>query len=236
MINELVEYNYNNKTFCAYVSRSHSTTNLPAVLICHAWAGRDNFANQTADRVAKLGYCGIAVDVYGKNIIGNTADEKMSLMQPLLDDRSELQGRLKSAFEKISTLNYIDSDKIAAIGYCFGGLCALDMARINLSLRGVVSVHGNLTRPTNLHNYIINTKTLALHGYLDPLVIKKDVDAFMQECDEAKTDWQFYIYGKAVHGFTNPEAMDHNLGIVYDKATEERSWLAICDFLRESFL
>jgi len=236
MINELVEYRYNNKIFCAYVARAHNTTNLPVVLICHAWAGRDDFANQIADRIAKLGYCGIALDVYGKDILGNTVDEKMSLMQPLLDNREELQGRLKAAFEKISSLNYIDSNKIAAIGYCFGGLCVLDMARIDLNLRGVVSVHGNLTKPSNLQKYIIKNKVLALHGYLDPLVTKDHVDAFMQECDEAKTDWQLYIYGKAVHGFSNPEAMDHNLGIVYDKTTEERSWLAICNFLRESFL
>lgn len=238
MPNELIDYKYNNTVFSAYVAvpDNKSIEKLPAILICHAWAGRDEFANKIADRIAKLGYCGIALDVYGKGVLGHSVDEKMALMQPLIDDRAELQARLNAGFEKISTLNYIALDKISAIGYCFGGLCVLDMARVGLNLKSVISVHGNLSKAGNLQEPNFKAKVLVLHGYLDPLVVKNDFDCFMQELSQAKADWQLYVYGTAQHGFSNPSAQDHELGIVYDEPTEKRSWLAICNFLKESFV
>lgn len=238
MPNELIDYKYNNKVFSAYVAKPElsSAEKLPVVLICHAWAGRDEFANQIAERVAKLGYYGIALDVYGKGVLGHSVDEKMAMMQPLIDDRAELQARLKAGFEKISSLNYIAHDKISAVGYCFGGLCVLDMARVGLNLKSVISVHGNLSKAGNLQESSFKAKVLTLHGYLDSLVVKNDVDCFTQELSQAKVDWQLYIYGTAKHGFSNPAARDHELGIVYDELTEKRSWLAICNFLKESFV
>lgn len=231
---ETLDYNVNDKTFEAFIAKPDGSGVRPVVFICHAWAGRDDFANSIACRMAELGYIGVALDVYGKGILGDTVDEKMALMQPLLDTRAELQLRLKTGVEQVQALDFVDSNNLAAVGFCFGGLCVLDMARVGLNLKAVVSVHGLFGKPNNLSNYKISSKVLALHGHLDPMVTPVDVDSFMQELDGAEADWQINTYGKALHAFTNPEANDHNLGTVYNSDVAQRAWFAIDNFLAKS--
>lgn len=231
---EFIEYSFNNVTLEAYVARPENTHKAKTVLICHAWAGRDQFVVDTANKFAGIGFVGVALDVYGKGVLGDTVDEKMALMQPLLESRAELQGRLQAGLEVIQSQDYVNADNISAIGYCFGGLCVLDMARLNLPLKLVISVHGLFNKPDNISNYTINTKVLALHGHLDPMVQPEAVTEFTQELDAAKADWQINVYGKALHAFTNPEAHDHHLGTVFNQDVANRAWRAITDFLQEA--
>jgi dienelactone hydrolase len=207
----------------------------PAVLISHAWGGRDNFVAQKAIKLAGLGYVGFALDMYGKGILGTSKEENAKLMQPFMDDRAKLQQRIKAALTVAKGLPQVDGDKIAAMGFCFGGLCVLDLARTGVDLQGVVSFHGLLGSPGNTNGNKITAKILALHGRDDPMVPPELVLAFQEEMTKAGVDWQFVSYGNTVHAFTNSVANDPDFGTVYQADADRRSWQAMQNFFAEIF-
>ncbi|MDD5123734.1 dienelactone hydrolase family protein, partial [Methylovulum sp.] len=141
----------------------------PAVLINHARGGRDGFIAEKAEKLAKLGYLGFAVDMYGQGVLGTSQEENSRLMQPFMDDRAMLQKRIQAALSTVRLMPWVDDNKIAAIGFCFGGLCVLDLARTGADIKGVVSFHGLLGAPDNLAGQPIKAKVLALHGHDDPM-------------------------------------------------------------------
>lgn len=205
----------------------------PAVLVVHDWSGRNAFACEKADMLARLGYVGFAVDMYGDGRIGETMDEKMALMQSVLHDRKFLRARIQSALEAVMTLDNVDPQRVAVIGFCFGGLCALELARSGAGVRGAVSFHGLLNRSEDLDNQPIQSKVLVLHGYNDPSVTPDNVNLFCREMTDAGVDWQVHMYGQTVHGFTNPMANDAERGIVYNPVAEKRAFQSMTQFLEE---
>lgn len=207
----------------------------PVVLINHTWAGRDDFVAEKAKKLAALGYVGFAVDMYGKGVLGSSPEENMKLMQPFMADRAMLQKRMKAALAAVKLMPWVDDSKIAAIGFCFGGLCSLDLARTGADIQGVVSFHGLLAAPGNTQGNAVKAKILALHGRDDPLVPVEQVLAFEQEMTEAGADWQLHSYGNTMHGFTNPLANDPAFGAVYQPGADRRSWIAMQNFLTEIF-
>ncbi|TRW89959.1 dienelactone hydrolase family protein [Candidatus Methylobacter oryzae] len=207
----------------------------PAVLINHTWAGRDEFVAEKAKKLAALGYVGFAVDMYGKGVLGSGPEENMKLMQPFMDDRAMLQKRMKAALSAVKLMPWVDDTKIAAIGFCFGGLCSLDLARTGVDIKGVVSFHGLLSAPGNAQGNAIKAKILALHGRDDPLAPAEQVLAFEQEMTEAGADWQLHAYGHTMHAFTNPVANDPARGMLYQPDADRRSWIAMQNFLAEIF-
>ncbi len=207
----------------------------PAVLINHTWVGRDDFVAEKAKNLAALGYVGFAVDMYGKGVLGSGPEENMKLMQPFMADRAMLQKRMKAALSTVKLMPWVDDTKIAAIGFCFGGLCSLDLARTGVDIKGVVSFHGLLTAPGNTQDNAIKAKILALHGRDDPLVPTEQMLAFEQEMTEAGADWQLHTYGNTMHAFTNPVASDPAHGMVYRPNADRRSWIAMQNFLTEIF-
>lgn len=211
------------------------TERRPAVLISHAWGGRDDFVAEKANKLAELGYVGFALDMYGKDVLGNSPEQNSKLMQPFIDDRGLLQKRIKAALSAVRLLPWVDDSKIAAMGFCFGGLCVLDLARAGADLKGVVSFHGLLGAPDNLQSNSIKAKVLALHGHDDPMGPIEQVVAFEQEMTKAGADWQLHTYGHTMHAFTNPKANDPAFGTVYQANADKRSWLAMKNFLAEVF-
>ena len=208
----------------------------PAVIVAHDWSGRNSFACEKAQMLANMGYIGFAIDMYGQGRVGETVDEKQALMQPLANDRRLLRARILAAFDALVTLDEVDNDRIAAIGFCFGGLCVLDLARSGVEIRGAVSFHGLLDKPAELADHAIKAKVLALHGYDDPMAAPKQVNAFCQEMTGAGVDWQVHMYGHTQHAFTNPAAHDETLGTIYNAQAEHRSLRAMTDFLHELFV
>lgn len=206
---------------------------LPAVLIAHAWRGRDEFVCAKARTLAGLGYAAFALDLYGKGILGANTEENARLMQPFMDDRGLLQSRMTAGLETLRQQPEVDSRRIAAMGFCFGGLCVLDLARTGADLRGVVSFHGLFIPPDNLAATRIRAKVLALHGFDDPMVPPEQVLALGRELTAAGADWQIHAYGNTVHAFTNPIANDPAFGTVYDEAADRRSWESLKSFLSE---
>ena len=207
----------------------------PAVLVIHDWSGRNEFACQKAEMIAKMGYLGFAVDMYGRGRLGETVEEKQALMSPLVNDRRLLRARVCAALDAVTAMAEVDNERIAVIGFCFGGLCALDLARSGAEIVGAISFHGLLNKPDELANHPIKAKVLALHGYDDPMVTPAQVNLFCQEMTEANVDWQVHMYGHTQHAFTNPQARDKQLGTIYNAVAARRSMQAMTDFLEELF-
>lgn len=210
-----------------------ATQALPAVLVSHAWMGRDEFACDKARKLAELGYAAFALDLYGKGVIGSGPEENAKLMQPFMDDRTLLQARITTALDAVRSLKEVDGSRIAALGFCFGGLCVLDLARTGADIRGVISFHGLLIPPGNTRGNRIKAKVLVLHGHDDPLAPPEQVLALEKELTEAGADWQVHVYGGTVHAFTNPRANDPAFGTVYKESADRRSWQSMQNFLAE---
>lgn len=231
----LIEYRDGDTLLEGYFAGGSSAAKKPAVIVVHDWSGKNEFAIQKAEKMTALGYAGFALDMYGKGKIGTTKEEKSALIQPLLADRGMLQKRIHAAFATVSKLPGVDHTRIAAIGFCFGGLCVLDLARSGANVAGVVSFHGLLNAPQHASKHKITAKILALHGYDDPMVTHENVITFGNEMTAANADWQLHMYGKTMHAFTNPQANDPDFGTVYNKITDARSWQAMVDFFSEIF-
>ena len=231
-----IDYFDDNVVCRGFVAYEDSIKNpRPCILIAADWSGRSNFFCDKAMQLAAKGYIGFALDVYGNAKLGKTTEEKTKLLNSVLNDRKTVTTRMHSAFMTASALPYVDAAKIAAIGYCFGGLCILDLARSGADLKGVVSFHGNLTAPASPICKRIKAKILVLHGYDDPMVPPLQVQQFAREMTERKADWQIHMYGHTKHGFTNPEAHDQALGLRYNPLADKRSWLSTELFLQEIF-
>ncbi|HVE45095.1 MAG TPA: dienelactone hydrolase family protein [Gammaproteobacteria bacterium] len=216
-----------------YYADCNAANKKPAILVAHDWSGRNAFAMQKAKALAELGYVGFALDMYGKGILGQSKEEKSSLIQPFMQDRQALQQRILAAFEAVKQLPGVDATRIAAIGFCFGGLCVLDLARSGADVRGVVSFHGLLQAPHDVAQPPIKAAILALHGFLDPMATPEQAVAFGNEMTQREADWQLHAYGNTLHAFTNPEANDPSFGTVYNKKSDHRSWQAMQSFLAE---
>ncbi len=211
------------------------TIPMPGILIAHMWGGREDFVCDKARALAELGYAGFALDLYGDARTGSGPEENARLMQPFLDDRSRLQRRMSLSLAAMRQQPMVDPGRTAAIGYCFGGLCVLDLARTGADVTGVVSFHGLLKPPGNTQGNQIRAKVLVLHGHDDPMVPVEDVVALEKELTEAGADWQIHVYGHTMHAFTNPKANDPDFGTVYNPVADRRSWIAMQNFLDEIF-
>lgn len=231
-----VDYTSEGANFEGYFAWNDSAAKpFPCVLISHAWAGPNELEFSRARDLAELGYGAFCLDLYGKGIRGSNPEENAALMQPFLEDRAMLQQRLKASLAVASQQPGVDSSRMVAIGYCFGGLCVLDMARTAADVLGVVSFHGLFQPPGNTDGNKISSKVLALHGWDDPLVRPEMVVDLATELTDAGADWQIHGYGHTLHAFTNPEANDPNNGAMYSAIGDRRSWKAMVDFLEEVF-
>ena len=229
-----LEYRDGDTVLEAHVAWDEAVTgSRPGVLVSHTWAGRGEFEDRKAEQLAELGYVGFALDLYGKGIYGSGPEENASLMQPLLDDRAALQKRMGAALEKLGSLSIVDSDRLAAIGFCFGGLCVLDLMRVEAEIAGVASFHGLLSAPGNTEGNTAKAKVLMLHGWRDPMAPPEQVITFADEMQKLGADWELIAFGEALHAFTNPNAQDPDNGMQYDAQADRRSWAAMRLFLDE---
>lgn len=207
-----------------YACETSNDTKKPLVVVVHDWTGRNELACQKAQIIAQLGYVGFAVDVFGDAKLGKTNEEKTALIQPFMKDRASLLRRLMAGVEAAKKMQHADTSKIAAIGFCFGGLCVLDIARSGADVKAVASFHGLLNAPTDMQTQNIKSRVLALHGFDDPMATHEQVIQFGVEMTSKKADWELNMYGNTMHGFTNPEAHDPVFGTVYNKEAADKAW------------
>ena len=231
---ELLDYQDGETTLQAAVVYPSSTKPAPAVLVAHAWSGRGEDEHHAAQRLAELGYVGIAIDVFGKGVVGDPAGDNTHLISPWLTDRAALLARLKASVSFARQLERVDPKSLAAIGYCFGGVCVLDLARGGVDhLAGVVSLHGLLDGNGLAAGGPIGTKILVEHGWLDPLAPPEKVLAFGEEMTARHADWQLHAHGRAMHAFTNAGANAPDRGMVHEPDADRRSWASTVAFLAE---
>lgn len=207
----------------------------PGILVAHTWGGRSAYEDGKADRLAELGYAAFALDLYGKGVRGSGPEENAALMQPFIDDRAMLLRRLLASLQALQAQPEVDASRVAAIGFCFGGLCVLDIARSGSDLAGVVSFHGLLASPGGPAVRQARARILVLHGWDDPMATPDAVANLAAELTALQADWQIHAYGNTQHAFTNPAANDPQRGTVYDAVADRRSWQAMTNFLDELF-
>ena len=236
MITQHLDYSDGATELEAFVAFEDSDVQKPLVLVAHDWSGRREFACQAAQRLAEMGYVGFALDMYGKGVFGADGDVELnsSLMNPLASDRALLRQRIRAALTAGRNVPQVDPTKVAAMGYCFGGMCVLELARSGADILGVVSIHGILA-PGEVANEAISAKVLCLHGHDDPMVPPEQVLAFQTEMSEAAVDWQVHSYGGTMHAFTNPGANNPDFGTVYNPVAESRTYQSLENFLNEIF-
>ena len=209
---------------------------LPGVLVVHEWKGLDDYAKRRTEQLAELGYVAFAADIYGDGKTTTDSKEAGTWAGGYKQDRALLRARVAAGLATLKAQPGVAQDKIAAMGYCFGGTTVLELARSGAEVAGVISFHGGLDSPAPQDAKNIRAKVLVLHGADDPYVPPDQVAAFETEMREAGVDWQLLAYGNAVHGFTNPaNGGDNRKGAAYNAKADQRSWSAMQQFFAELF-
>jgi dienelactone hydrolase len=209
----------------------------PAVLVIHQWTGLSEYEKRRSRMLAELGYNVFAADVYGAGIRPQPPESGKEAGK-FKGDRELFRARLMAGLEVLKGDERTDGERVAAIGYCFGGTGVLEMARAGAEVAGVVSFHGGLDAAEGMaaKEGGVRAKVLVLHGAADPYVPGEQVAAFEKEMTAAKADWQLVSYGDAVHSFTHKEAGDDaSKGAAYQEAADRRSWEAMKVFFAEIF-
>ena len=206
----------------------------PGVILFPTVMGVSDLELGFARQLVHLGYTGFVADLFGKKFRGAPRDVMMDELKRLRSDRASLRERLLAVLESARGQEAIEPDRIVAIGYCFGGQCALDLARSGADIAGVASFHG-LLDPPGLPPEPIKAKMLVFHGWDDPMAPPEAVVALGHELTQAGADWQIHAFGHVAHGFTNPGATGAIPGVLYNELAAERSWTSLISFLEELF-
>jgi dienelactone hydrolase len=208
----------------------------PGVLVVHEWWGLNDYPKARANQLAELGYIAFCADIFGGGKIATSPDSAKAMVTPFYTDRALLRQRVNAALDVLKRQKGVDPKRIAAIGYCFGGMTVLELARSGADLAAVVSFHGGLATPQPAKKGEIKARVLVCHGADDPHVPAEDVTKFQQEMRDCGADWQFCAYGGAVHAFTNPASgSDPAQGIAYNEAADKRSWKQMLALFSEVF-
>lgn len=211
----------------------------PGVLVVHEWWGLNDYARKRAEMLAGLGYTALAVDMYGDGKTVAHPEDAGKFSSDLMKRFDVAKERFLAAMEFLKQQPTVDSARLAAIGYCFGGGIVLNMARQGVDLKGVASFHGSLTAVRPAQAGIVKAKVLVLHGADDPLVKPEQIEAFKREMADAKVDYRFVSYPGAVHSFTSPEAdalgKRFNLPLAYNEEADKKSWMELRAFLAKIF-
>ncbi|HHM05255.1 MAG TPA: dienelactone hydrolase family protein [Gammaproteobacteria bacterium] len=211
----------------------------PGVLVVHEWWGHNAYARQRARQLAQMGYVALAVDMYGEGRQALHPEDAQKFSSEIARNLPLGEARFKAALELLRRHPLALPDKIAAIGYCFGGGVVLHMARIGTDLQGVVSFHGSLATSQPARPGAVKARILVAHGGADPFVTPAQITGFIQEMNQAGADYTIIVYGGAQHSFTNPAADEYgtrfNLPLKYNRAADLASWRAMAAFLEDVF-
>jgi dienelactone hydrolase len=210
----------------------------PAVLVVHEWWGLNDHARKSADKLAALGYTALAVDMYGDGKTAAHPKEAGAFSKAAFDNFPQSKARFEAAMNALKKQPTVDPSKIAAIGYCFGGGVALNVARQGEDLKGVVTFHGNLMAVQPAQKGMVKAKVLVCQGGADQMTLPQ-VDGFKKEMDAAGADYKVIVYPGATHSWTNPDADEKakqfNLPFKYNPEATQKSWQDMQDFLKDVF-
>lgn len=227
IITKELEYTVNSAPFKGYLAMPAGEEKVPGVLVIHEWWGHNEYARKRARMLAEMGYAAFALDMYGKDKHAEDPTHAKHLMEEAIQS-GELKARFDGALKVLKEEPRVIQDKLAAIGYCFGGNVVLTMAELGEDLKAVVSFHGALPAPAELKPNSIKPDVLVLHGDADQFVSKEAVEKFKEDMKKAEAKFKFVSYPNAKHGFTDPESSKrsemHHIPVGYNKAADEKSW------------
>ncbi|MEM6820963.1 MAG: dienelactone hydrolase family protein [Verrucomicrobiota bacterium] len=210
----------------------------PGILVVHEWWGHNDYARKRATMLAELGYTALAVDMYGEGKNTSHPKDAGAFSQAVVNDPEAATARFTAALEFLKQQPSVDSKKIGAIGYCFGGAVVLNMARLGVDLEGVVSFHGALDSFVEGKSPI-KTRILVCHGADDGFIPTEKIEAFKEEMKASEADMEFISYPRAKHSFTNPgadaKAKEFGIDLAYDKEADTKSWIDMQKFFKATF-
>ncbi len=232
---ETVEYRHGDAVLEGYLAYDDSIqTPRPGVLVVHEWKGLNEYAKRRADQLAGFGYVAFAADMYGKGVRAKDHEEAAKLSGIYRNDRALMRARVTAALDELKSLPQVDPQRLAAIGYCFGGTSVLELARSGADLRGVATFHGGLSTPNPQDAKQIKGRVLVMHGADDSFVKPEEVAAFEKEMKDAGVAYELIKYPGAVHSFTVAEAgNDPSTGMAYNEAADKASWAELEKFLAD---
>ncbi len=240
LVGEEIEYSADTITMKGYLAYDANQQGpRPGILVVHEWWGHNAYARKRADMLAEMGYTALAVDMYGEGKTADHPDDAGKFSQEVYENIESGMARFNAALELIKNHSTTDPNKIAAIGYCFGGGVVLHMARSGADLDGVVSFHGSLSTEAPAQEGSVLAAILVCHGEDDPFVQAEHVEEIQAEMEAAKVDFTFIAYPGAVHSFTNPDAdafgKKFELPLAYNEAADSQSWQDMQDFFSRIF-
>jgi dienelactone hydrolase len=221
-----IDYAANGRDYRGFLADGSGGKPAPGILVAHEGGGLTDHAKGRAERLAELGYVAFALDLFGDQ--APSLDDKMALVRTLRADTTELRARGSTALAVLTSQASVDADRLAAIGFCFGGTAIVELARGGAPLKALVGFHAGLTSAAAQDNRAIGGKLLLCLGAEDPVVTAEQRISFLAEMTAAGVDWQMQLYGGVGHSFTNPEidAWDYP-GFRYDSRADARSWRAM---------
>lgn len=236
---ENVTYTSNGVTMNGYLAYDASKQGKrPGILVVHEWWGLNDYPKMRARKLAELGYVALAVDMYGNGKTVDNPDDAGKMATPFYQNLQMTKSRFDAALNKLKTYSQVDTNQIAAIGYCFGGGVVLNMARMGENLKGVVSFHGGLVGAPADRN-LLKAKILVCHGADDQFVKPQEVAQFKKQMDSVGADYTFRQYPNATHAFTNPAATSngekYKIPIAYNGAADTASWSDMKEFFAKIF-
>jgi dienelactone hydrolase len=234
-----VEYTSGDVTLKGYLAMDDSVKEKrPAVLVVHEWWGHNAYARKRAEMLAGLGYVALAVDMYGDGKQASHPEDAGKFAMAVMKDMPAMQARFLAAMDLVKKLDAVDSTRIAAIGYCFGGGVVLAMARQGADLKAVVSFHGSLATSVPAKKGAVKARVLVCNGAADSFIPPEDIKAFKQEMNAAGATYTFISYPGAKHSFTNPEATalgkEFMLPLAYNEKADAKSWADMKQFLKKA--
>jgi dienelactone hydrolase len=240
IIGKVVEYTANNVALKGYIVYDNALKEKrPAVIVVHEWWGVTDYPKKRAEMLASLGYVAFAIDMYGDGKTADNPTDAQKYAGESMKDLSLLRAKFQAAIEILKNNDLVDSTRIAAIGYCYGGGVVLNMARAGVDLKGVVSFHGSLATTTPAEKGTVKAKILVCNGGADKFISENDIKNFKQEMKAAGADFKFLSYKGALHAFTNPAATElgkkFNMPIAYNENGDKRSWKEMRIFLKRIF-
>lgn len=235
---EVIDYKEGETALAGYLARPAEAASgkRPGMLIIHAWRGHSENVQRVAREMAAKGYVAFALDMYGKGVLAKDNREASKLATPFYKDPDLFRRRARAGLEVLASQPDVNSDKIGAVGFCFGGSAVLELARDGAKVAGVVSFHGNLSTTKPAAKGAVQAKVLVAHGGDDPFVKPDAVSAFWQEMRDAGADYQILVLSNAVHSFTDPGAgNDPSRGAAYAPLAADRAWRVAHGFFHELF-
>lgn len=240
VVGKEISYTADTTTMNGYLAyNENSSDKMPGIIVVHEWWGHNEYARERADMLAKLGYVAFAVDMYGDGQVAGHPEDAMTFAMSVMGNLEVGKARFDKAVETLKSQPNVDPDKIAAVGYCFGGSVAMTIANTGYDLDAVVAFHSGVQLPVMPATDSVKAKVLVCNGANDPFIPAEQVEAFKAAMDSANVDYEYIAYPGAVHSFTSKRAdsiaAQFDMPLAYNEAADKQSWEAMQKLFAEVF-